>query len=148
MTTHEDKQWEGGMLGSFASFAFLDSYYTKTLPMTQVISGAFDTLSHCYETYLGSPRVPNLSDQIDESVMRVVIKNMHKLKVNEQDFETRSELMWASSITENGILKIGKVTDFQAHQIEHRLGAYTDCNHDQGLAVIHPVFYRHMVKEG
>lgn len=122
MTTHEDKQWEGGMLDSFASFAFLDPYYTKTLPMTQVVSGAFDTLSHCYETYLGSPRVPNLSDQINESVMRVVIKNMRKLKVNEQDF--------------------------QVHQIEHRLGAYTDCNHDQGLAVIHPVLYRHMVKEG
>ncbi len=148
MTTHEDKQWEGGMLGLVASFAFLDPYYTKTLPMTQVISGAFDTLSHCYETYLGSPRVPNLSDQIDESVMRVVIKNMRKLKVNEQDFEARSELMWASSMDENGILKIGKVTDFQAHQIEHRLGAYTDCNHDQGLAVIHPVLYRYMVKEG
>ena len=122
MTTHEDKQWEGGMLGSFASFVFLDPSYTKMLPLTQVISGAFDTLSRCYETYLGSPRVPNLSDQIDESVMRVVIKNMRKLKVNEQDF--------------------------QVHQIEHQLGAYTDCNHDQGLAVIHPVLYRHMVKEG
>ena len=146
--THEDKKWKGGMLGAFAKFAFLDPYYTKTLPMTQVISGAFDTLSHCYETYLGSPREPNLSDQINESVMCVVIENMRKLKVNEQDFEVRSELMWASSMAENGILKIGKVTDFQAHQIEHQLGAYTDCNHGQGLAVIHPVLYRHMVKEG
>ena len=33
-------------------------------------------------------------------------------------------------------------TDFQAHQIEHQLGAYTDCNHGQGLAVIHPAYYR------
>lgn len=48
---------------------------------------------------------------------------------------------------ENGILKIGKVTDFQAHMLEHQLGAYTDCNHGQGLAVIHPVLYRHMLPE-
>lgn len=48
----------------------------------------------------------------------------------------------------NGILKIGKITDFQAHQIEHQLGAYTDCNHGQGLAVIHPVLYRHIYKSG
>ena len=56
--------------------------------------------------------------------------------------------MWASSMAENGILKIGKITDFQAHQIEHQLGAYTDCNHGQGLAVIHPVLYRHIYKDG
>lgn len=59
-----------------------------------------------------------------------------------------SELMWASAMGENGILKIGKVTDFQAHQIEHQLGAYTDCNHGQGLAVIHPVLYRHICRDG
>lgn len=64
------------------------------------------------------------------------------------DWEARSELMWASAMAENGILKIGKVTDFQAHQIEHQLGAYTDCNHGQGLAVIHPVLYRHIYKDG
>lgn len=116
--------------------------------MKQVISGAFDTLSHCMETYLGSPRVPNLSDQINESIMQVVIENMRKLLVDRYDMEARSELMWASAMAENGILKIGKVTDFQAHQIEHQLGAYTDCNHGQGLAVIHPVLYRHMYKEG
>ena len=64
------------------------------------------------------------------------------------DRNARSELMWASAMGENGILKIGKVTDFQAHQIEHQLGAYTDCNHGQGLAVIHPVLYRHMYRDG
>jgi len=55
--------------------------------------------------------------------------------------------MWASAMAENGILKIGKVTDFQAHMIEHQLGAYTNCNHGEGLAVIHPVMYKHIYKE-
>lgn len=32
-------------------------------------------------------------------------------------------------MAENGVLKIGKVSDFRAHQIQHQLGAYTDCNH-------------------
>ena len=47
---------------------------------------------------------------------------------------------------ENGILKLGKVTDFQCHMLEHQLGAYTDCNHGFGLSVIHPVLYRHIYK--
>lgn len=59
-----------------------------------------------------------------------------------------AKLAWASAMAENGVLKIGKVTDFQAHQIEHQLGAYTNCNHGAGLAVIHPVLYRHIYKSG
>ena len=45
------------------------------------------------------------------------------------------------------MLKIGKVTDFQDHQIEHQLGAYTNCNHSAGLAAIHPVLYCHIYKD-
>lgn len=116
--------------------------------MGQVISGAFDTLSHCMETYFGKPDHIILSDEISEAVMRNVIRNLRLLIANPQDMEARSELMWASAMGENGILKIGKITDFQAHQIEHQLGAYTDCNHGQGLAVIHPALYRHIYENG
>lgn len=59
-----------------------------------------------------------------------------------------AKLAWASAMAENGVLKIGKVSDFQAHQIQHQLGAYTNCNHGASLAVIHPVLYRHIYKSG
>lgn len=146
--TNEDTNEKAGVLGAYASFAVLDPAYTMSLPAKQVISGAFDTLSHSMETYLGSPRDITLSDEIAEAVMRNVIRNIRVLLTDMNNWEARSELMWASAMAENGILKIGKVTDFQAHQIEHQLGAYTDCNHGQGLAVIHPVLYRHMYEDG
>lgn len=146
--TNEEKKIKAGVLGAQADVAMLDVSYTMSLPMKQVISGAFDTLSHCMETYFGKPEENNLSDDINEAIMRSVIRNMRILLSDPQNEAARSELMWASSMGENGILKIGKVTDFQAHQIEHQFGAYTDCNHGQGLAVIHPVLYRHIYKEG
>lgn len=146
--THEGKKIKGALFGAQAEFAFLDPTYTMSVPFGQVISGAFDTLSHAMETYFGKPDVNNLSDDINEAVMRNVIWNMRKLLVDSENYDVRSELMWASSMAENGILKIGKITDFQAHQIEHQLGAYTDCNHGAGLAVIHPVLYRHIYKDG
>ena len=127
---------------------FLDPTYTMSVPFEQVISGAFDTLSHAMETYFGKPDDNNLADDINEAVMRSVIRNIRILLTDNEDYDARSELMWASSMAENGILKIGKITDFQCHQIEHQLGAYTDCNHGQGLAVIHPVLYRHIYKDG
>lgn len=145
--TNENKKIKGALFGAFADFAVLDPSYTMSVPFRQVISGAFDTLSHAMETYFGKPDVNNLSDDISEAVMRSVIANIRILLKDAQNYNARSELMWASAMAENGILKIGKLTDFQAHQIEHQLGAYTDCNHGQGLAVIHPVLYRHIYKE-
>ena len=145
--TNEDKKLKAGMLGALSDFVILDPSYTLTVPMKQVISGAFDTLSHCMETYFGKPAENNVSDEITEAIMRNVIRNIREVIKNPEDVTVRSELMWDSSIAECGLLKIKKITDFQAHQIEHQLGAYTDCNHGQGLAIIHPKLYRHIYKE-
>lgn len=146
--TNEKEKIKCGLFGAQADFAFLDPMYTMSVPFDQVISGAFDTLSHAMETYFGKPAENNLSDDINEAVMRGVIRNMHVILTDHENYTARSELMWASSMAENGILKIGKITDFQAHQIEHQLGVYTNCNHGKGLAVIHPVLYRHIYKDG
>lgn len=145
--TNEEKKIKGALFGAQADFTFLDPMYTMSVPFGQVISGAFDTLSHAMETYFGKPDANNLSDDINEALMRSVIRNIRVLLKDHDNYEARSELAWASSMAENGILKIGKVTDFQCHMIEHQLGAYTDCNHGKGLAVIHPVLYRHIYKE-
>lgn len=56
--------------------------------------------------------------------------------------------MWESTMAENRIIKLGKRMDFECHNIEHQLGAYTDCNHGEGLAVLHPVYYRHIYRDG
>ncbi|MDE6123814.1 MAG: iron-containing alcohol dehydrogenase [Eubacterium sp.] len=142
--TNEEKNIKTGVFGAHYDFAVLDPEYTLSLPMKQVVSGAFDTLSHCMETYFGTGGEYNLSDDINEAVMKNVIRNIRAVVSDHNDISARGELMWASAMGENGILKIGKITDFQAHQIEHQLGAYTNCNHGQGLAVIQPVLYRHI----
>ena len=146
--THTGKKLKQPLVGAYHSFAILDSDLTKTLPMKQVVSGAFDTLSHCMETYMGRPQGDNLSDEINEAVMRNVIKNLRALIANPDDDFARGELMWDSALAENSLLKLGKQTDFQCHMLEHAVGAYTDCNHGQGLAVIHPTLYRHLLAEG
>lgn len=143
--TYEDKKWKGPVFGTAASFAVLDPAYTMSVPPMQVLSGAFDTLSHAMETYFGNSDRDNVSDDMALAVMRNTVVNMRRLLENIDDLEARSNLMWDSAMAENGILKCGRLTDFQAHQIEHQLGAYTDCNHGQGLAVIHPAYYRHIV---
>lgn len=145
--TYEEKLWKGPIIGTAATFAVLDPVYTLTVPPMQVLSGAFDTLSHAMETYLGNSDQDNVSDDVALAVMRNTVVNMRRVLADMNDVQARDNLMWDSAIAENGILKVGRLTDFQAHQIEHQLGAYTDCNHGQGLAVIQPVYYRHILKD-
>ena len=145
--TNEEKIIKAGMAAAAPRFAILDPEYTMSLPRMQVISGAFDTLSHAMETYFGNSDQDNVSDDVALAIMRNTVVNMRRLLKNVNDIQARSNLMWDSAMAENGILKAGRVTDFQAHQLEHQLGAYTDCNHGQGLAVIHPAYYRHIVKD-
>lgn len=145
--TNEEKVIKAGMAAAAPRFAILDPAYTASVPRMQVISGAFDTLSHAMETYFGNSDQDNVSDDVALAIMRNTVVNMKRLMGNINDMQARGNLMWDSAMAENGILKVGRVTDFQAHQLEHQLGAYTDCNHGQGLAVIHPAYYRHVVKD-
>lgn len=145
--TNEEKVIKAGMAAAALRFAILDPLYTASVPRMQVISGAFDTLSHAMETYFGNSDQDNVSDDVALAIMKNTVVNMKRLMGNVDDIQARGNLMWDSAMAENGILKVGRVTDFQAHQLEHQLGAYTDCNHGQGLAVIHPAYYRHVVED-
>ena len=129
-------------------FALMDPEYTFSVPKKQTASGGFDILSHIMETYFSKPDEDNVSDNISEALMKSVISNLPKALENPQDYIARSNLMWAATMAENRIIKLGKACDFQAHQIEHQLGAFTNCNHGCGLAVIHPVYYRYIYRDG
>lgn len=129
-------------------FALMDPAYTMSVPRKQMISGGFDILSHIMETYFSEPDEENVSDDISEALMRGVIRDLRAVAKNPKDYTARSNLMWESTMAENRIIKLGKRMDFQCHQMEHQLGAYTDCNHGEGLAVLHPVYYRHIYRNG
>lgn len=129
-------------------FALMDPTYTYSVPVKQMVSGSFDILSHIMETYFSETDEDNVSDDISEALMRNVIRNLRAAIKNPEDYTARSNLFWDSTMAENRIIKLGKKCDFECHQMEHQLGAYTNCNHGQGLAVLHPVYYRHVYKDG
>ena len=142
--TDEVNKVKGPFMGALPKWAALDPAYTLTAPRLQFTSGAFDSLSHCMETYFGTPRERNASDDINLAVQRNIIRNMRAVAADETDMHARSELVYDSAMGENGVLKIGKTGDFQCHMIQHQYGAYTHSNHGLGLAVIHPRLYRHL----
>lgn len=131
-----------------AKFALMDPTYTYSVPQKQMVSGSFDILSHIMETYFSAPDEDNVSDDIMEALMRSVIRNLRAAIRDPRDYTARSNLMWDATMAENRLIKMGKQCDFECHNMEHQLGAYTNCNHGCGLAVLHPVYYRHIFQDG
>lgn len=148
--TNEDKKVKTGYDYPVCNplFALMDPTYTYSVPRQQMVSGAFDSLSHIMETYFSQPDEPNVSDEIAEALMRSIIKNLNQAVKNPRDYTARSNLLWDSTLSENRLIKLGKKCDFTCHLMEHQIGAYTDCNHGCGVAVLHPAYYRHIFRDG
>lgn len=142
--TDEDRHEKSPFVGALPLWAALDPEVTLSVPVKQFMSGAFDSLSHCMESYFGIPRTRNVTDDINLAIQKNIIRNMRVIAHDESNLEARSELVYDSAMGENGVLKINKVTDFQCHMIQHQYGAYTHTNHGMGLAVIQPKMYRHL----
>ena len=99
--TNEEKVIKAGMAAAAPRFAVLDPAYTMSVPRMQVISGAFDTLSHAMETYFGNSDQDNVSDDVALSIMRNTVVNMRRLMGNINDIQARGNLMWDSAMAEN-----------------------------------------------
>ncbi len=131
--------------GSPAAFAILDPSYLLTVPQKQLASGIFDNLSHCMETYFGNGSC--VSDAMNEAVMRDIVENARAWRKDPTNVDILGNLMWDSSLPQTFLFSCGKEGGFQCHPIEAQLCAYTGSNHGMALAVIHPSYYRHIVKD-
>ena len=129
-------------------FALMDPSYTLSVSKSQMVSGGFDTLSHIMEIYFSGPDEDNVSDDMAQALMGNVIRNLRAAIENPENYTARSNLMWVGAMAENRIIKLGKRTDFQCRQMAYQLEAYADCDHGGGLAVLQPVYYRHIYKDG
>lgn len=131
----------------FPRFSILDPTYTYTLPQYQMVSGICDVMSHIMEQYF-SGTDDNVSDELSEALIKSVVKNAIIAAKCPQDYTARSNIMWSAALALNGLLNRGKTQDWEAHQIEHQIGAYYDVAHGMGLAAITASYCRHIYKSG
>lgn len=142
--TYEKRHEKKTLTGPYAKFVIEDPNYVMTVPLKVFMPGVFDSLTHCMETYFG--KTTNVSDLLNEGLMKDIIYNMRELIHGNDSLEVRSNLMWDSSLVQTFLFNVGKPGDFQAHKIENALGAYSHGTHGQQLAVIQPAYYRAVYK--
>jgi len=149
--TNEEKHVKQGVVMPLwlmtPKFSILNPEYTFSVPRIQMVSGIFDTFSHLMEQYCSGDD-DCTTDYLIEGLMRSLIVSARKALINQNDYEARSNIMWCATMGLNRILGVSKMQDWETHNIEHQLGAYTDCPHGVGLAIISPAYYRTIYKYG
>ena len=128
-------------------FALIDPVYTFSESPAQVLANGIASLSHVMEIYFSRPDEDNVSDDLAEALMKSIIRNLKKAAEDSENYEARSNLLWASALAKNRIIKVGKRGDFTCRQIERQLEAHTGCLHGQDCAVLRPAYYRRLCGE-
>ena len=150
ITNPETKQKIGHVFADekiMPKFAVLNPRYTLTLPHYQMVSGIYDIFNHICEQYF-SGEDDNVSDYISEGLMRSVIHASRIANNDPQDYEARSNLMWAATWALNTLISRGKSTDWVVHMIGQSVGAYTNATHGMALAAVSLPYYRHILSYG
>lgn len=110
---------------------------TYTLPAYQTACGCVDIMMHTMERYFTSVDTMELTDQFSEALLRTVITNSKLLVTDPNNYNARAEILWASSISHNGLLGCGTDGgDWSCHKLEHELSGMFDVAHGAGLSAI------------
>ncbi len=148
--TNEERVLKNGRVygpAVYPKFSIVNPEYTFSVPVYQMASGIFDTMSHLMEQYF-SGEDDNTTDYLIEGVMKSLIHSAKIAMKNPTDYEARSNLTWCATLGLNYITGLSKTQDWEVHMIEHQVGAYTDCTHGAGLAVLSVPYYRYICEYG
>lgn len=127
-------------------FSILDPVYTFTVNKYQTAAGVVDIMSHLFEQYFSPDKKGYLQARIMEGLLKTVIHYGPIAYENPTDYEARANIMWASSLSLNGLTSAGKEsTDWATHQIEHELSAKYDITHGIGLGILTPYWMEYVL---
>ncbi len=149
ITNHDTKQKIGHVFGEevMPNFSILNPRFTMSLPKRQMVAGIYDIFNHICEQYFSGVD-DNVSDYLAEALMKSVIRNSLIAVRNPEDYEARSNIMWAATWALNTLISRGKTTDWMVHMLGQAAGAYTDATHGMTLAAVSLPYYRHILPYG
>lgn len=128
-------------------FCIENPEFTYTLSPWQTACGTVDIMMHTMERYFTPTENVDLTDELCEGLLRAVIRAGRAAIQQPRDYEARATLMWASSISQNDFMGMGRRSDWATHQLEHDLsGIYDKVSHGAGLAVLFPAWARYVIE--
>ena len=130
-------------------FALMDPELTMTLPKYQTMSGCADIIMHTLERYFTQGGNMDITDELAGGLIRSVMRSAAVLDTDPNNYEARANVMWASSLSHNGLTGCGIAPggDFATHRLEHELSGKYGVTHGAGLTAIWGTWARYVYKE-
>lgn len=128
-------------------FTVMNPERTFTLGKYQTACGVTDIMMHTMERYFSHDDDMLLTDSIAEGLLRTVKDAGLKVMSAPDDYQLRSQIMWAGSLAHNGLTGCGTTGDFATHMLEHELSATFNVAHGAGLAAIWPHWAKYTIME-
>lgn len=128
-------------------FTLMNPELLYTLPTYQTACGVVDIIMHTFERFFSPGGLNEVTDRIAEAILRTVMQYGAVCVMEPENYEARSEVMWAGSLSHNHLTGLGRVTDWATHQLEHELGGMFDVAHGAGLAAMWGSWARYVYKE-
>ena len=146
--TNEENWLKQGFrhLGLRPKFTVMDPTLLYTLPPYQTAAGIVDIMMHTMDRYFSPGGTNEMSDSIAEALLRVTMRYGKRCMENPTDYEARSEVMWAGSLSHNDLTGLGRSGDFSPHRLEHELSGKYDVAHGAGLAAVWASWARYVYK--
>ena len=129
------------------AFAILDPLLAATLPAHQVACGVSDILMHTLDRYFNPVTDNALTDELAEALLRVVLEFGPAAVRDAHDEKAMSEIMWAGSLSHNGLTGLGGNKDFATHQLGHALSEKFDVFHGDSLTAVWSSWARSVMDE-
>lgn len=130
-------------------FAILDPELTYTVSRYQTEVGSIDIMMHTIERFFHSGDGLDFTDELAATLIRDTIEKGLIAIENPDNYQARASLMWASSLSHNGLMALGNDQrgDWACHQLEHELSGMFDIAHGAGLAILFPAWCQYVYKD-
>ncbi len=133
-TTGIKKEFSSPLI--YPKTAFLDPYYSVTVPAAQTALGVSTMIAYAVQQFLNEGDAA-LTDYFSADVIRLSIQYGKEVMQNLQDYQLRANLMWLATVSLNDTLSAGRnYTDKSITCIAFALDVRYEIGHGVSLAIV------------
>lgn len=126
-------------------FALMNPELTYSLPPRQTASCAVDIFSHAFERYFHKEQRGTLRSRMCAAVMRTVIQELPRALAQPDNYDARSQLMWAATVAHSNML--GFEGDYACHALSHVLTGELGLPHGVALGILMTAWCKFMLTD-
>ena len=125
------------VVGARPRFAIMNPMLTYPLSKAELYSGISEIMIMTMEHYFTHNSTMELTDNICEALLRVLIRNAQTILTEMNNYDARANVMWASALAHNDLTGSGNgEADITVHELQKELLGLYNISSGVGMAAV------------